>query len=1727
MSSNPEFRLNRAVGQLTGTPPPAVWRYLSGEERTKLGHHLLQKQRQPQLIGRLYNTMLTSASDPALSVAKEEQAIVDGIHEEMVKGSKYANLAQIKKFFSSRGMSEPNIPSALKIPSDHIEKFLKAYSPKVFDLWTQLEKVPFESEQATKILEQIDKELEGAFTKATTDPKAFEMLIPPRFQQSMAALSKDSLMVRSAGAEDSATSPNAGGNISKAYVPCQKTPVCQAIGEVVRSYFGRQSLQNRINAKANPFQEKISFEVMVQKLIGETVGGETDPKLVPTSFVLFTNEPVYIQGEKFRVMCLNATYGHGEAVVSSQGIETDTFYLLRSEAHPDKLYILSSTPHKKNRLGPVRGTNGHVSLQSMANPQELSEEPSVKLPQLVKLFTYGLMTESLFKNPTDIEGVIKDGKIYFVQGRDIVRGSSLPTYLNLSSEQAEKALQGETLAPGRCSAVFVKSAREVVFAETIDEAEKTYNTLPDSVRQAVKLVIVAKEAPDNSHPVVNFKSLGVPCLIIPQFEQAKIQMGQAGVTGAACMQRGLFVVGAGLERAETKGFAVHPIHLRPWICAEAGLTVQQPNRAEMKALVARVYQGDRKALQELHELCAQTIAFLPSKAEVPKAAQKRIEILEALYSKTTAAIEEVEATWGRGLNCLLHIKVLESLLAPHTQVPGSYTWADVPELQKAIEIGSSKEHAHCTELLLEGLQAPYALENWKQFLTKLNPEQIQKLSGVIAPLKAAGSLPTLLALMPPNAGVEFFNQTLAQITPAAEKLLEQVVALESAVTQQRKDLAHFANPAQFEAAWKKLQELFPSGAILREIKGAAPIVQTAAYGALEKLVTLLDDSIKTMKASPLYSNLEKPQRFKRMLLPYAELMSSWVGTFAADIPMTRGLSLSNYLLGIRNGLLNMSDRDMALLSASRDFSVSAAIIGSLTAYDRHPPRTLEDMMTLLHQNTLAALSFANQKLIPQAAIQDSQLPAPLKEAVRVLEQGGFGFQAQRIGVTINSKEICFDYNVPINNHSGHIALHYDVQSGQLSFKGKLLGQARDRWPPMAAMIRAFDAAKILETNGPTVISAQELLFSWKIDPAQMASCLQEYNEMVQLSLRTSSQDYFDALYRRWEAHPQLSKAAISLLRSGTGNIDAFIPLVLSSSELTVDDSIRLFHSMEGDLAVNFSVDLLLNPQMDIGQYLQIHRPRRLRPDDFIAISKRMTPEELFWTINQHNDFNGAKLRSALPQLSVETLEKLETMIVKEIPRVTANALDFMMNFYQVFVDKGRGVQGAIEVAKLGINTTRRRPVLALYRSLVMKGHAVQDAIEAVKIGIGDPDAAVKTDAVHLATLIAKSGSTALTVDDKIHLFHALEGDLAVDFSVELLLHPKMDISQFLQTRRPRHLKSEDFVSISKQVSPEELAWKINQRDNFGGKALTLMQALGDLTEESLKKFELLAAKALPNATTETLVFIVRFYERLVWIGRAVQRAIEVAELGMKTSDPSVHSSVLALYQSLVSRGHAVQGAIAAAKTGAGDANEPVRSKALYLYEALVRKGSAIQDAIGAAKIGAGDSSYLVRANALDLYVVLVRRGYAIQAAIAAVKMNRGFHDNRFGILSLCSILVQKGHAIQDAIEVAKIEAKDPDGYLYSVAQLYTNLIRRGHAMQDAAEAAKLWVRNPEERNRERGFELYAILVKEEHAIQEATEAARIGTIDQDRGVRREANNLEQLLARGRIYRAIARRIGAL
>ena len=434
-------------------------------------------------------------------------------------GKKHANNVQQHRLVETLQIRGVKVPVSHGAPSDAVRAFLEKEAPDIFTHWQQLGQLfanytdtePFlKLPKAQQHLSAIQDGIAQAFEKVSQDPNGFSLLgLPETMPHWLAELKQQKryLMVRSTGAEDSRATANAGGNVSVAYVDPEAGALCRALGEVVQSYFGYSSLQNRLNAKLNPFEEDLQLAVTTQELIGEPVGGAKNPQDIPVSLVLFTNEPLYIGDEKFRVMRLSASYGHGEAVVGNKGVATDTALLLISEAHPDKLYMLYDNQHKPTRLAPVSTSEG-IKLEKLPNPPELQNRPALDEALLKRLYVWGVVGEKFFGDkPTDMEIVIKDGIIHPVQARPVNRQPLLPTYLDLRKISALKEspiraqMTGEMIVPGKASVVLCTKPEEVLYAATLEEAEKHYTEGSD-----VKLVVVSQEEPANSHPVVNFSA---------------------------------------------------------------------------------------------------------------------------------------------------------------------------------------------------------------------------------------------------------------------------------------------------------------------------------------------------------------------------------------------------------------------------------------------------------------------------------------------------------------------------------------------------------------------------------------------------------------------------------------------------------------------------------------------------------------------------------------------------------------------------------------------------------------------------------------------------------------------------------------------------------------------------------------------------------------------------------------------------------------------------------------------------------------------------------------------------------------------------------------------------------------------------------------------------------------------------------------------------------------------
>jgi hypothetical protein len=1080
-------------------------------------------------------------------------------------GPKHLNLVKMNHLGQKLELTDLTIPAPHGISSNQVHDFLRQAAPQVFENWELLKQEPsLHTPRAVELLNGIDAGIDRAFSQEDAWKK---LDLASEMMDWFAEMNREGhyLMVRSTGAEDSNQVANAGGNASFAYVPAHPKDVCHAIGAVVKSYFSRGSLQIRLSGGANPFEEELKLAVTTQQLIGEPLDGAKDPADIPVSFVLFTNEPLYIGTEKFRAMRISATYGHGEAVVKNQGIPTDSALILRSESQPDQLYLIYNNQQKVNRLCPQRDDEGDVALKPLENPKHMQKRPALSEKQLVDLYRSGILMESFFEDhPTDIEGVVKGDQIYFVQARPVNRKPLLPTYL-ASQDGVVKKHQAEMLVPGKGSVVTATDKEQVIFAPTLDEAEGIFGSKSRVEQTAIiKLVIVTQPEPENSHSVVNFSGLMMPCLYTNNPAEVQEIIGQMSEDQplVACMQTAVVSLWdtqkAPLEGQIQEGFAVHPAKIAISLRSHVETESAAPS-PEIVALLRQIPE-DASALDKLE--AHPQLKYLRAKARslqarsLPLEAAKRVHVLVELDRKITKAIEEMRAVLKREpkekLHSLLHLKILETLLVGSGQGLGRHTLSDVEPLAKEITLIADYQKelpfpAQGAHLVLLAQNNPTALPQWRQFLLNIEPlvqegkitqDEWRQFETLVATLQQTEALPMWLTFFQEQTKssrfhpdeimlIARFRNIIAQATPSHLKQIDALAKQQSSFEQMQGQIDRFGNGESFLAAWKELQEhikQLTSPEWMASIQNAPPLIKSIAYKTMEKLVDLVDKSIKTAK---LGSMENKVTLVKEMLEPFLKLMRTWSEQMVPDgkIMIHKTSSLFDYLNRMDRLLNEMVDTNLKQFYPSKDNSVASAMMGSGAMFHLHEPETLEDMFTLIHQNCLVVINTLNQELLSPAHIQQSFLPEEVKNAMTLIERGHSQRTFQRIGVQIRSKEVVVHYNIPLRDHSGHVELHCDLSTGKLTLKNQLLGISEwDRWEQAAYLVNAFDATGILLLDRPLFQNHKELTFSWKVTPENLELALREYAHMAEDSFENGfTRQEFQELITRFDNRSDLQK----------------------------------------------------------------------------------------------------------------------------------------------------------------------------------------------------------------------------------------------------------------------------------------------------------------------------------------------------------------------------------------------------------------------------------------------------------------------------------------------------------------------------------------------------------------------------------------------------------------------------
>lgn len=969
------------------------------------------------------------------------------------------------------------IPATFKLKTKQVFPFLMSNNPSFFDWWLELRALyrenpaDFISNQRAVALSQQGQEAIRSAIKRKDKPwdsrltQWFHSLPPGSF-----------CMVRSSGAEDG-NSANAGGNESKEYATIDT--IDQAIGEVLASYFDLRSFTNQIQAGADPF-EMLHLSLGIQELMGEPMGGESDPSLVPTSGVLFTNEPLYINDG--RIMRLTTTKGHGNAVVKSLGIACDTFIILQSRVDPSRLYVVDSIEKKPDRLCPLNG-----ALHTVPNPESLQEVSSVSAPMLKRLFDLGLLIEEKEGTPRDIEFVIKGEMIYIVQHRSVNRKPPKPAHYIDRKSTTASATSVKTVIPGHLQAQAITDFSKALVVDTLEEAQ--------FIPGEYEFMMIKCDEPANSHPTVNLSERGIPVFYHPE----GLDPHQEGEVTAFSPQQGLIYQGPHASITIAEGLVDHPAPIRfaflsrlPWTPLQQNV-IDQVYALMMELTAEKIAEAATSSfsLQEIK----QAVGWVTFKERVSKttafsdAGQKLIDLV-----RSTAREMKRSRAEGTRVEFLFYAKAFRILLTE-----GKFSVLSLNEALEQIAAYEQTSSYRLSKELVVATLEPQIQGEWTSFLDAIDhtasPEQINAL---LALLDTLGNLRPLW--------ITFYFCPTRALPP-----LDRLSAL---LTQIDSDSLHFLTRVKQQNLSAFLKQEY-----IDQFKDSRPLAKVMTLAYLAQAVDDYDKQLKALQKSPLPLG-PRMDAFKEKLLPYLNLMHriarGLVGEGKFHFPANG--TLEQYLSKIEElTQLIYSKPDAEELLQTSGFSALIAQLGSGTLFDRQLPATLEDLFTLTHQNLLACIGMLYKEYLPP--LEEVPLPALVKESMEQIQLLG---NVSLIGIEQKENELILKYNIPQNNHSSTCQFHFTKEKAFLSVQ--MLGQARMRWRQSAILVHVFNACQLL-TSENIWLRGDALNFTVPITRKEEAAQACELTKVIyRISLGTTN------LVGYLSAYPGLTLNAESMFK---------------------------------------------------------------------------------------------------------------------------------------------------------------------------------------------------------------------------------------------------------------------------------------------------------------------------------------------------------------------------------------------------------------------------------------------------------------------------------------------------------------------------------------------------------------------------------------------------------------------
>lgn len=842
------------------------------------------------------------------------------------------------------------------------------------------------------------------------------------------AASKERLMVRSTGKEDTKELANAGGNTSVPNVSPHRQKVIEAMKEVIISYFGEKSLKQRLGVgDPSLFDETSLTPVLIQRMIGER-----NPQALPKCGVMFTEDcqsKVASHAPTSGITVIQSAYGHNEGVVTSL-IPVDSYYI------NDQGTIFPIIRPKTQRMMPTEKSG---ELMLVANSSKTASTPALSVEALGTLKNFAGRLEEFYGGAMDVEFVVDEQEktIFIVQARPLVElkfgeASYLPEPHQMKQSEM---LKGSAIGAAG-GAVRLAKPSEIVVHPTLSGALDIYQELENP--QEVSVIVVGKPAASTSHWATVFHNEGKPVLCLPELPEFNAWLQDPHSSILVSPQQGL-AINLKMEKAPTledlqtsgtlvKGWVDYPAAPLISVCPQFQLK-DKLNEKTLRAFYPTLLSNEKweqfqkhaarfdfeTLFQNLHHSQGETLqiglaallykfqnvlAYHSKTLKLDQEQQKRVEAVQSyalMLAKSVLENGDCRPSDPTYCRKLLPLHFLHALIFSHASyeelVDGhSLTTMALQEMaeEKAIALELEKQgitlnSSYSLTLLRLGKIAMQKEigKLYQDFVLKLDFENREKelilLADILIKLDKLDMLSSWLNLsFPKKPDILELHKDIKGQLPFFEKLAKMKEVLNAL------NVSVFAQPKSFHTQWSLLNkeqlDIVKSDLFAEQYKQADSAGKLACTSLMNKLVDQFDLAIKALEGSREYPQEKQLILFQTMLKGYSELAHTWHQQFGLSDEI--GLRLKKASEVINKAELLASD-----LRFSKNFDVQAFGSQSGASFEvisyTNEPTTLEDAFSVIHQEMLAMMSILNK----QAVGKELPLPSILKKTTEELSLG--------------------------------------------------------------------------------------------------------------------------------------------------------------------------------------------------------------------------------------------------------------------------------------------------------------------------------------------------------------------------------------------------------------------------------------------------------------------------------------------------------------------------------------------------------------------------------------------------------------------------------------------------------------------------------------------------------------------------------------------------------------------